>query len=254
VSFDAIAPWYRTLETISFGSALQRARLACLDAIGSPRRALIVGEGNGRFLTALLQSQALIRIDCVDSSKKMLDLARRNVLQTAPEDITRVAFLQHDLTSWTPNDRYDLIVTHFFLDCFGIRHVGNLTAKLAQAAAPNAIWLLADFTMPETGWARAHARAWLAVMYRFFRTVAAIEARDLVDPSPFLRAEGFALMRQHMFRHGMLKSELWRLAPLGQVRKTSHEMEGFRSRLAPSPLRDRSYDGEVPRRASPASG
>jgi SAM-dependent methyltransferase len=210
VSFDAVAPWYRALETIAFGKALQQARVACLDDIGSPRRALIAGEGNGRFLAALLQRQPLIRIDCVDSSQRMLDLARRHVLQTHPAGIDRIAFFRHDVVSWTPNDRYDLIVTHFFLDCFSTRQVGLIVAKLAQAAAPDASWLLADFRIPDAGFARGHARAWLAVMYGFFRCVAGIEARELVDPSPFFQAEGFIRQRQDLFRKGMLKSEMWR--------------------------------------------
>ena len=210
MSFDAVAPWYRTLETIAFGNALQRARVACLDEIGTPRRGLVVGEGNGRFLTALLQQQPLIRIDCVDTSQRMLDLARRKISETNPNQIDRVALLQRDIASWSPNDRYDLIVTHFFLDCFGTKEVGNIVAKLAQAAAPKAVWLLADFRIPNGGLACAYAQAWLFVMYAFFRGVAGIAARELVDPSPFLRVEGFTLDRQNLFRHGMLKSELWR--------------------------------------------
>jgi hypothetical protein len=140
----------------------------------------------------------------------MLELARQNVLRTVPDELGRVTFLLDDVTSWTPNDRYDLIVTHFFLDCFSTQRVGGIVAKLAQAAAPTAAWLLADFRIPKATFARWHARAWLAVMYRFFRGVAQIEARDLADPSPFLRAEGFILDRQLCFRFGMLKSELWR--------------------------------------------
>jgi len=209
VSFDTVAPWYRTLETITFGGVLQGARVACLDDLDSRSRALVIGEGNGRFLAALLQRQPLIRVDCVDHSERMLDLAQRHILETNPDEIRRVTFLQHDILSWTPNDRYDLIVTHFVLDCFRTQKVGFIVAKLAQAAAPNAKWLLADFRLPEAGIARRHAQAWLAVMYSFFRSVAGIEARELVDPSPFLRAEGFALKRQHLFRQGMLKSELW---------------------------------------------
>jgi trans-aconitate methyltransferase len=210
VSFDAIAPWYRTLETIAFGNSLQRARVACLDEIGSCQRALIAGEGNGRFLAALLQSQPLIRIDCIDSSQRMLDRARQNVLETNPNQLDQVAFHRCSIASWSPNDRYDLIVTHFFLDCFRTREVGNIIAQLAQASAPGATWLLADFRIPPTAFARTHARVWLAVMYRFFHHVAGIDARELVDPSPFLRVEGFTLEQQHLFRHGMLKSELWR--------------------------------------------
>jgi SAM-dependent methyltransferase len=210
VSFDAVAPWYRTLETIAFGNALQRARTACLDETASARRALILGEGNGRFLAALLQRHPLIRVDCVDSSERMLELARRQVLETSPEEIRRVTFLQEDVRTWTPHDRYDLIVTHFFLDCFNTRQVGLMLAKLAQAAAPNSVWLLADFQLPAAGFARLHAKAWLALRYWFFRAAAGIDAQELVDPSPVLRVEGFTLARQERYRLGMVKSELWR--------------------------------------------
>ena len=149
-------------------------------------------------------------ITCVDASGRMLAQARAG-LQRLGVNSDRIDFVHADALEWyVPSKTFDLIVTHFFLDCFGTPQVGNTVAKLAQAAAPNAIWLLADFSIPKAGFARSHARAWLAVMYWFFRCVAGIEAHELVDPSPFLRVEGFALERQHLFRHGMLKSELWR--------------------------------------------
>jgi hypothetical protein len=43
VSFDSIAPYYRWIETIVFGNALQRARIYWIDKIPRPGRALIVG-------------------------------------------------------------------------------------------------------------------------------------------------------------------------------------------------------------------
>jgi len=206
VSFDAVAPWYRTLETIAFGNMLQRARLACLNETGSPRRALVVGEGNGRFLRELLTTHPGVQVDCIDASERMLQLAQQRI----GHDASRVNFLRHDISSWTPTaGQYDLIVTHFFLDCFSEDELGEVVTKLARAATPNAGWLLADFRVPSQTFARLHARAWLATMYWFFRNVAGIDARELVDPSPFLRAEGFSLRSQHLSRHGMLKSELW---------------------------------------------
>ena len=207
MSFDAIAPWYRTLETIAFGRALQRARIACLDEIGSRQRGLIVGEGNGRFLEELMRKQPTIEVDCLDASERMLALARKRI----GSESDSVRFLQHDITSWTPPaSRYDLIVTHFLLDCFSNDQLHAIVAKLSQAATADATWLLADFRLPERNFARLRARVWLAAMYRFFRYTAGIEARELVDPSPFLRAEGFALVTEHQLRGGMLKSQLWR--------------------------------------------
>lgn len=211
MSFDSIAPAYRTLETIAFGGDLQRARVACLGEIETARRALIVGEGNGRFLCELLRVHPNVEIDCVDASGHMLELARRRVECRLPADSIGVRFLQQDITSWTPPESsYDLIVTHFFLDCFSEDRIAEVVNRLARAATPSATWLLADFCMPAGGLARIRARLWLSAMYRFFQFTAGIEAAELEDPSPFLRAAGFALASQHLFRSGMVKSELWR--------------------------------------------
>jgi ubiquinone/menaquinone biosynthesis C-methylase UbiE len=211
VSFDAIAPWYRVLETIAFGGALQRCRVACLNELRSPRRALIVGEGNGRFLCALLQAHPDLDIDCVDASARMLRSARERVERELPDRVHRVRFYQRDITSWSPpEDHYDLVVTHFVLDCFPEAELADIVTNLARSAKPDAVWLLADFRMPPRGFARLRARIWVAAMYRFFRLTAGISATALIDPTPFLQAAGFALARQHLFRNGMLKSELWR--------------------------------------------
>jgi ubiquinone/menaquinone biosynthesis C-methylase UbiE len=211
VSFDTIAPAYRTLETIAFGGDLQRARLACLGEIGAPRHALIVGEGNGRFLCELLRRNPNLEVDCVDASERMLELARKRIEREFPDDVRRVRLLQHDMTSWTPPEAsYDLVVTHFFLDCFSGDRIADIVNRLSRAATPSATWLLADFCVPAGGFARLRARLWVAAMYRFFQFTAGIETTELEDPSPFLRTAGFAFESQHLFRSGMLKSQLWR--------------------------------------------
>jgi ubiquinone/menaquinone biosynthesis C-methylase UbiE len=210
VSFDAIAPWYRTLEWIAFGGDLQRCRIACLKEIAAPRRALIAGEGNGRFLCELLRRHPGVEVDCIDASQRMLQLAQKRLERELPDRVQSARFLQRDLTSWSPPDHhYDLLVTHFFLDCFAEAQLAAIVRKLARASTEDANWLLADFCVPAKGTARLHARALLAVMYRFFRLTARIQASKLIDPTPFLRAEGFSLARRHLFRKGILRSEMW---------------------------------------------
>ena len=214
MSFDAVAPWYRALETIAFGNALQRCRVACLNEIESPRRALVVGEGNGRFLCELLRAHPGIQVDCADASERMLQLARRRVEMEQPDRSDQVRFLHRDVTSWSPpENHYDLVVTHFVLDCFPEGELAGVIKRLASAGTPEAVWLLADFRLPGQGFARLRARVWLAAMYQFFRLTAQIRATELIDPTPFMQANGFALTRQHLFRRGMLKSQLWRRNP-----------------------------------------
>jgi len=219
VSFDSIAPAYRMLETIAFGGDLQRARVACLGEIGLPRRALIVGEGNGRFLCELLRLHPNLEVDCVDASQRMLELARQRIERELPARANQINFVPQDISAWSPpGHQFDLIVTHFFLDCFSETRIAEIVAKLSRAADMNAFWLLADFCIPARGAARLRAGLWLSAMYRFFRITVGIEATELADPSPFLREAGFALASQHLFRSGMVKSELWRNIGISPVR------------------------------------
>jgi ubiquinone/menaquinone biosynthesis C-methylase UbiE len=211
VSFDTLAPWYRTLEWIAFGDDLQRCRAACLGEIAAPYRALLVGEGNGRFLCELLRLHPRVEIDCLDASRRMLQLTRERIDRELPGQVARVRFLQQDIMSWTaPEHQYDLLVTHFFLDCFAEPALTGVIKKLARLATDDANWLLADFCHPPNRMTRLRTRGWLAAMYFFFRVTARIEANELIDPTPFMRAEGFALTRQYLFRKGILKSEIWR--------------------------------------------
>ena len=228
MSFDTLAPWYRCLEWIAFGDQLQRCRIACLDEIPPPRRALIVGEGNGRFLFELLRRHWAVEVDCVDSSARMLHLARTRLQKESPAFLKHVHFLHEDILSWKPTEQhYDLIVTHFVLDCFPQAHLAEIIRKLSHAATEGAIWLLADFCIPEKGAARWRARVWLAVMYLFFRLTTGIQASELIDPTALMQAASFKERRFATADQtnggykpplldasssgfgGMLKSELW---------------------------------------------
>ena len=211
MSFDAVAPWYRALETIAFGNALQRCRVACLREIPAPRRVLIVGEGNGKFLAELLRVHPGVQVDSVDASERTLQLARERIKNGLPALCGQVRFLHQDITNWAPpEDRYDLVVTHFVLDCFAPAELTRIIRFLASSTTPEANWLLADFRLPDRGFSQLRARVWLAAMYLFFRFTAQIRARELIDPTPYLHAQGFVLGCQQLFRGGMLKSELWR--------------------------------------------
>ena len=49
----------------------------------------------------------------------------------------------------------------------------------------------------------------IALMYFFFRVVSGIEARRLIDYRPFLRVEGFSLVRTILSPNKMVRSEVW---------------------------------------------
>jgi ubiquinone/menaquinone biosynthesis C-methylase UbiE len=209
VSFDLVAPHYRWLETIAFGNALQRARTCWIDRLARPKRTLIFGEGDGRFLCELVRAYPKIDVDCIDASEAMLQLARARLRRTHPESFSRVQFIREDILKWSPRKSYDLLVTHFILDCFSGRVLQAIIAKLASAAEPGAVWLIADFAIPRKRFARAHARLWLRLMYAFFRATAGIAANELVDPAPYLDRHGFKQAAGKQWRGRMLRSDVY---------------------------------------------
>ena len=209
MSFDLVARHYRWLETITFGNALQRARTYWIDTIPRPRRTLILGEGDGRFLCELVHAYPKIDVDCVDASETMLQLARARLRRAHPESTAHVDFICEDILKWSPKGSYDLLVTHFFLDCFPGRELPAIVAKLARAAEPGGFWLIADFTIPRNSFARARARLWLRMMYTFFGAVTGIAANELVDPTPDLERHGFVRDSEHVSQGRMLRSDVY---------------------------------------------
>jgi ubiquinone/menaquinone biosynthesis C-methylase UbiE len=204
VSFDRVARIYRWLETFVFGNQLQQARLAFPGEIDSPGRVLVVGEGDGRFLAEFVRLHPHSTVDCIEASGAMLRLAQ------ARAEFPGVNFIHQDANeSVLERESYDLIVTHFVLDCFNERTLSRLIEKLCHAAAPSSRWLIADFCEPPTGWRRWWARFLIAIMYQFFRCVAGIEATRLVDFAPFLRLGGFTLRKQVFSPNEMIRSQLW---------------------------------------------
>lgn len=198
MSFDSIAPIYGTLERLVFGDILQRARTAFIEDLDDCSSALIAGEGDGRFLAALLAANLNIETACIEQSARMIQLARRRI-----GDSARVQFINSDLARAALARPYDAIVTNFFLDCFDDAELARVIEKLANHARPEAKWLIADFTTVPRG------KLLVAAMYAFFRLTTRISAGGLISYAPLLEQQGFRCSKHHEFFGGIVRAELW---------------------------------------------
>ncbi len=205
---DRIARLYRWFEYLAFGRALERRRFAYLSQLRGCRRALILGEGDGRFLAALLERNRELQADVVDSSARMLELARCRIPAGA-EARVRLRHLDARVVE-SPACSYDLVVTHFFLDCFSDSDAGLLIGRLTEALQPGGLWVLSEFQEPRGGLARLHARVWLGVMYRFFQITTGLDTSKLPPYAELLRAREMRLESGQSERFGLMVSQLWR--------------------------------------------
>lgn len=209
MSFDPLAPHYRWLETVLAGSKLQRCRTAFLDHLPPLESILLLGEGHGRFLAPCRKRFPLARITCVDASAGMLRQARRNLRRQGLTE-ARLAFVHADALVWPfPAAHFDLIVTHFFLDCFPAGQLAQLVARLSASARAEAHWLLADFQAGGGPLARLRNRLILSSMYGCFRVATHLPARELTAPDPFLAGAGFTLQQRRKTEWGLLHSDWW---------------------------------------------
>ena len=194
---DPIARWYRWLEYAGFGGALQRRRFAFLGEIAGAKRVLLLGDGDGRFLARFSGDNPSAAIDSVDLSGRMLELARSR----CPAD--QVTFHRADALKF-PIGGYDLICTHFFLDCLNRAQLESLADRIAASCARDARWVVSEFREPG-----AWAHAIVSGLYFFFRWTTGLRTRELVDHRPILERAGFQMKRCESARFGLLVSELW---------------------------------------------
>jgi len=209
MSFDRIAPFYRSMERVLAGGKLHRCRTMWIGEVRLAQRILLAGEGHGRFLELCPGWFPEAQILCVDASAEMLAIAERR-WQRAGGSGKSVQFVQATLPDWSPaSGGFDLIVTNFFFDCFALPTLPRVIEALSSMAAPRADWLVADFTLPPCGWRRWRAQAVLALAYAFFRRITQLEARQLIPPDPCLVQAGFRLRRRATLECGLLQSDWW---------------------------------------------
>ncbi len=204
-NFDRIARVYRWAEYLTLGPLLNRTRNHFLPSLTQSRRALILGDGDGRFTAALLATNATVKVLAVDTSASMLALLRRNATRSTLTAASRLRTTQASALEIQPSNDTDLIVTHFFLDCLTQPDVDAVIPRLAR---PGALWLLSDFRIPP-GPLRLPARLYIRALYLAFRILTGLRVTRLPDYATPLRRAGFIpiAIRHRLF--GLLTSELW---------------------------------------------
>lgn len=206
-NFNGIARLYRWLEYCTFGGLLERCRFAPLPCLQEAKSALILGDGDGRFLAALARINPSLQAEVVDISEAMLALARARVPLAAAW-----RFEQADIRTWQPppGRSYDLVVTHFFLDCLTERDITGLIHRLNLSLSSDSIWVISEFAIPARSFRRPIGRLIVRGLYLAFRLVTGLRVQRLPDYQPIFEQAGFARENVETFLGGILRSERWR--------------------------------------------
>jgi hypothetical protein len=208
-NFNRLARPYRWLEYLSFGPFLWRCRIHFLPQLKDCRSALILGDGDGRFTARLLRANPQIRITAIDGSPEMI----RSLKRATQPNQSRLTTQTADIRQWQPphDAVYDLIVTHFFLDCLTNGEIRDLALRLTPATAPRALWLISEFAIPQSLFGHLVAAPLIWLLYRAFHLLTGLKTQALPDHRAALTAAGFTCQSSHPQLQGLLISELWQL-------------------------------------------
>ncbi|HEY6377316.1 MAG TPA: class I SAM-dependent methyltransferase [Edaphobacter sp.] len=209
-NYDPIARPYQWLEYLTLGHTLERTRLHYLPALLNQQHALVIGDGDGRFLAQLLAQNPTLQADAVDTSATMLHLLRQRCEAATPTATTRLRTHQANALTFTPPtaQKYDLVVTHFFLDCLTQPELDTLVARITPNLAPGALWLLSDFRIP-SGPMRLPAKLFVRSLYLAFRIITGLRTTHLPDHVTPLTNAGLTRTAHHQLLTGIISTELW---------------------------------------------
>ena len=205
-NFDRLAHIYRWGELVTFGPWLHRCRCALLDSLSDRRRALVLGDGDGRFTARLLRGNLDLEIDAVDASSAMLN----ELLRRAGASAGRIHTYCVDARHWRPpTPPYNLVVSHFFLDCLTQEEVEYLAGNLSGSISRHGHWLISEFAIPSNFYGRFFARPLVFGLYWAFGRLTGLKVRTLPDHRTALNQSGFELIVERRWLGGLLVSELW---------------------------------------------
>ena len=210
-NFNRLARVYRWLEWCTFGPTLGKCRSAYLAEMKNCRAALVIGDGDGRFTAQLLKQNPHIAVDAVDVSDAML----QRLKQRAGRHAGRVRSHLADARQLQFAARkFDLIATHFFLDCLTTVEVESLAMRLRESITSDGVWVVSEFAIPDNWYGRLIARPVVTVLYLAFRCLTGLAIRELPRHREALQRAGFILTGQRERLSGLLLSELWKPDPV----------------------------------------
>jgi len=164
---------------------------------------LLLGDGDGRFTAEFLSSNRAAQVGSIDLSKNMLALAAQRIT-ALPFPTPAVRLLRADALTFPFEGPYDLVVTHFFLDCLSDSQVQELVEKISRAATTDAKWIVSEFRTPNRA-----AALLVKALYLTFRLLTGLRIDRLPAYADALSANGFKRVAYKTSLFGILISEFW---------------------------------------------
>lgn len=177
-----------------------------LESLPREGKVLLLGDGDGRFAEAVLKQSPNSVIDYVDASAKMIEIARQRLGSRAE----RVRFIHRDVRGFRSDTSYDVVITHFLLDCFDSEDCRSIVGTTAARLHEGGHWIVSEFAIPDRGWRHWRARFCIRALYLAFGALTGLEARRIPEYRRIMREMGLSQLDSATLDGGLLEASHWR--------------------------------------------
>ena len=196
--FDRLAPVYDRLARLVYGSSIIKAQTCSLTSIPSAAKVLILGGGTGKMLTDLVNLKPDCEVWYIEASARMMVMARERKVRA------NIHFIHGTITA-LPDVKFDVVITHFFLDLFSAPTLRMMIPTILLVSKPTVLWLASDFVNHGKWW----EHVLLKIMYLFFRQVCSIEGDRLPEWNRIIFDAGLKKIRTNYFYGGFIESSVF---------------------------------------------
>ncbi|WP_222536340.1 class I SAM-dependent methyltransferase [Pedobacter polysacchareus] len=205
-NYDKIARYYDRLSRLVFFKSQVNAQIDQLHYLPEKGRVLIVGGGTGWILEAIAKVVPEgLHLVYVEISAKMMALSKERAVAGNTVD-----FVNLGIEDFYTNQPFDVICTPFLFDNFSEESAVMVFHHLDSMLRKGGLWFHTDFDLvvnkggnddrkPDVGdWWKT---VFLALMYRFFKLIAQVEASKLINMRPYFEAADYQVLEQkHYYR------------------------------------------------------
>ena len=202
-NFNNIAPFYDGLSRLIFGKKIKNAQVAALHFIPPNATVLIVGGGTGWILNEINNIHLTgLKITYLDKSLKMIELTKQRSFVL--NDIT---YLHNSIeTADLQNQKYDVILTPFVLDCIAENSLPTVFRKLDACLKTDGLWLYIDFV--STPNSKQWQKLTLKLIYLFFRLTCRLEVSTLISVAQYFTQ--YQLLKENTYISNFIKMSVYK--------------------------------------------
>lgn len=207
--FDFLSPYYDFLLYITSGNYIPRSQLLLADSFPDADKVLILGGGTGTFLIDLLSLYKVKKVVYVDISSGMIRQSKKR-LGFNKQFYEQVDFRTGSLEVIEKEEKFDFIITNYFLDVFPETDLQGIISNLIQHLKEGGSWLVTDFHHGSNNYKSRIFPVITALLYLFFRAICRIKCKRLPDISKIMQNRKLHLEKEAFMLKGLLRTAIYR--------------------------------------------